>query len=246
MPPEDELADEVPLRDENDSAEAEAEPSQNPADSGVDFAVGGAPDDDSQFQDYDGPTEDLSGELADDAGAEASYGYDTAAETARFEPDRQELSDLTDNAATPDDSDQYKLSQSDPEGSQASFADDAGAAPSEDATYEPAPAAEEDPGYSSHHPDMQSEVGAVAEEAPAEEPAVAEEAPVVEATPEPEPEPEPAPPPKPARASAPPKPSRPAPAPEPVDSGPKPGQVRKSAIDEMFARAAELKNKKSR
>lgn len=242
MPPEDELADEVPLRDENDTAEPEADaPPANPSDSGVDFAVAGeAPDDDPQYADYDGPTEDLSGMLADDAGQEASYGYDTAAETARFN-DRAELSDLTDKAAVPDDSDQYKLSESDPgESSHTSFVEEAATTgSSEETAYEPPPAGDDDGGYSSHHPDLHSDVGA----APAyEEPATSDEMSGGYTAEEPAPEPEP----EPVRPAAkqPSAPPRRAPAPEPVvDNSPKPGQVRKSAIDEMFARAAELKKK---
>jgi hypothetical protein len=245
VPPEDELADEVPLRDENDSAEGDADPPPaNPSDSGVDFAVGGeAPDDDPQYADYDGPTEDLSGELADDAGQEASYGYDTAAETARFAEARAELSDLTDKAAVPDDSDQYRLSESDHGEGAVPFAEEAATTGSDDATYEPAAVADPDDssGYSSHHPDLHSDIGAV----PVEEPASADDemGPAGRFTPVEEPAPEPV---RPA-AKQPSAPPKRAPAPEPVvDNSPKPGQVRKSAIDEMFARAAELKKHKGR
>ncbi|MCO5165323.1 MAG: hypothetical protein M9894_03020 [Planctomycetes bacterium] len=282
MPPEDELSDEVPLRDET-----EGEPSPaDPGDSSVDFAsdadvpiAGEAPDvDPYAFQDYDGPTEDLSGELAEDAGAEASYGYDAASETERFDRAGIDPSMLAESAGTPDESGQYQLSPSDSSVDQGGFVEEvaAGGSSDEQQAYEPAAAApdESDGGYASHHPDMDEgedpghvafgghqaadEVPADAqeEEAPVaqgfsveeEEAPVAqgfsveeEEAPVAQGFTVEEEE---APPPAPTRAAPPPMPTR-RPAEAEKDEV-RPGQVRKSAIDEMFARAAQLKREKGR
>ncbi|MBX3467540.1 MAG: hypothetical protein KF878_11680 [Planctomycetes bacterium] len=321
MPPEDELSDEVPLRDEN-----EGEPS--PSDSSVDFAaddgaevpsMGEAPDvDPYAFQDYDGPTEDLSGELADDAGAEASYGYDTASETARFDRPDIDPSLLAESAGTPDESGQYKISPSDSSVDQGGFVEEAAVAGSSDEVYEPAVSSpDESGGYASHHPDMVEDdaeaghvsfgahaaadadggytgaeaddgytgaeaddgytgaeadggytgaeadggytgyaahddgdagaaVGAEVDEAPAaqgfsveEDPPAAQGFSVEEEAPAPAP----------AATRAPPPATPPARKPAAVEKASdevRPGQVRKSAIDEMFARAAQIKREKGR
>lgn len=229
MPPDDELADEVPLRDDEYEAPPEAAP--NPSDSSVDFAPEGAGASAEQLDDeYAGPVEDLSDQLADDAGDQASYGYDSASETARFDRTDIEPSLLSDSSSAPDESDKYRLSQSDPAVAEpTSFADDAGATPSDDATYEPAAAdvgGEED-SYASHHPDL--DTPSSDETSPVEE-----EAPVAFTIEEEEPAPPP-------RVVAAPAAKKPAAA---VDNEPRPGQVRKSAIDEMFQRAADLKRRK--
>ncbi|MCW8137655.1 MAG: hypothetical protein KIT58_01995 [Planctomycetota bacterium] len=311
MPPEDELSDEVPLRDENEGG-------PSPSDSSVDFAaddgaevpaMGEAPETDPYaFQDYDGPTEDLSGELADDAGAEASYGYDTASETARFDRPDIDPSLLAESAGTPDESGQYKLSPSDSSVDQGGFVEEAAVAGSSDEVYEPpvSPPDEAD-AYASHHPDVAedaetghvsfgahaaaevddgytgaeaddgytgaeadagytgaeadagytgytaeddgytgAEVGAEVDEAPAaqgfsveEDPPAAQGFTVEEEAPAPAP----------AATRSPPPPTPPARQPtaaEKASDEVRPGQVRKSAIDEMFARAAQIKREKGR
>lgn len=230
MPPEDELADEVPLRE--DEYEASPEAAAGPSDSGVDFAPEGVAGAEAQDDEYRGPVEDLSNELQEDAGDQASYGYDSASETARFDRPDIDPNLLTDSSGAPDESDKYRLSQSDPAVAEPiSYAEDAGTAPSDDATYEPATTAEagDDDTYASHHPDL---------DAPSsDEMSPAEEEPAAAFTVEEEPAP--APPPRTATSST----KKPA-APAQSSSEPKPGQVRKSAIDEMFQRAADLKRRK--
>lgn len=229
MPPEDELADEVPIREDEYEASPEA---PNPSDSGVDFApegdVAAAAEQDDEYR---GPVEDLSAELQEDAGDQASYGYDSASETARFDRPDIDPSLLSDSSSAPDESDKYRLSQSDPAVAEpTSFAEEAAVAPSDDATYEaPAADANDDDTYASHHPDLDTPSS---EELPVEE-----EAPVAAFTVEEEP----APPPPRASASSSTSSTK-----KPVASTdePRPGQVRKSAIDEMFQRAADLKRRK--
>ena len=256
MPPEDELSDEVPLSDENEGAALTSS-----SDSSVDFAsdgadvpiTGEAPDDDPYaYQDYDGPTEDLASELADDAGDGASYGYEAAAETARF--DRLADSDpglLVENVTSPDESDKYRLVQTESSEDLTPFAEDAGAAPEEVAELSAEPRGDADEGadgYASHHPDMDGSsdegggyTGADeggytgADEqgpAPAQGFTVEEEAPVAADDDEAQ-----------AASAAPAERAGPATA---TQDESRPGQVRKSAIEEMFARAAELKRQKGR
>jgi hypothetical protein len=231
VPPEDELADEVPLREDEYEASPEAAPGPN--DSGVDFAPEGDAGAEAQDDEYRGPVEDLSGELQEDAGDQASYGYDSASETARFDRPDIDPNLLTDSSGAPDESDKYRLSQSDPAVAEpTSFAEEAATAPSDEATYEaPTSDAGDDDTYSSHHPDLDKassdEMGPATEEEPAAAFTVEEE--------------EPAPPP--VRPSSTASAKKPAAAAAPSNE-PKPGQVRKSAIDEMFQRAADLKRRK--
>lgn len=228
MPPEDELADEVPLREDEYEASPEA---PNPSDSGVDFAPEGDVAAAEQDDEYRGPVEDLSAELQEDAGDQASYGYDSASETARFDRPDIEPNLLSDSSSAPDESDKYRLSQSDPAVAEpTSFAEEASVAPSDEATYEaPTADAGDDDTYASHHPDLDApssdELAPLEEEAP----------PVAAFTVEEE---EPAPPPSRASTSSSKKPAA------EVSQEPRPGQVRKSAIDEMFQRAADLKRRK--
>lgn len=271
MPPEDELSDEVPLSDENEAAASSS-------DSGVHFATDGAdevlpiaaeaPDEDPYaYQDYDGPTEDLASELADDAGDEASYGYDAASETARFDRAEVDPGLLSDSVSNPDESDKYRLVQTDSsEDVAASFAEDAGAAPGDDATYEEAPVAApgDDDGdgdaYASHHPDMDgsSDETVMADEGyaeaqPEDEEPVAqgftveeEEAPAAQGFSVEEEAPAPAAPTSVAASSGTVSGTVTSPGTDAGRDDARPGQVRKSAIDEMFARAAELKRQKGR
>lgn len=269
MPPEDELSDEVPLSDENEAASA------SPSDSGVHFAsdgadvpmAGEAPDEDPYaYQDYDGPTEDLTGELADDAGDEASYGYDSASETARFDRPEVDSSLLADSVNSPDESDKYRLVPTESgEDIASSFAEDAGASPSDETVYEPpadaGDAADDGDAYASHHPDLEGSSDETAQvddgagyaegadaaytdgsytEAQPEQAAQGfsveeEEVPAAQGFSVEEDE---------APAPAPAPPARTAKPVEPTEA--RPGQVRKSAIDEMFARAAEIKRQKGR
>jgi hypothetical protein len=228
VPPEDELADEVPIREDEYEASPEA---PNPSDSGVDFAPEGDVAAAEQDDEYRGPVEDLSAELQEDAGDQASYGYDSASETARFDRPDIDPSLLSDSSSAPDESDKYRLSQSDPAVAEpTSFAEEAAVAPSDDATYEAATAdVGDDDTYASHHPDL--DAPSSEELAPVEE-----EAPVAAFTVEEEP----APPPRASASSSTSSTKKPAAS----SDEPRPGQVRKSAIDEMFQRAADLKRRK--
>jgi hypothetical protein len=266
VPPDDELSDEVPVSDEAYEGDDAGSEAVEYASDGSDVPIAdGAPDDSDpyQYQDYQGPQEDLSQQLADDAGERASYGFDAASETARFSqrPDLAGLKDAA-SASDSDDSDKYKMSDSSV-GEAPAFAEAAPPA-GEEPSYEPPAEAltdESDPGLASHVPEDESgytgEAPSYAEEGAEEAqagftvedddagghvafgdaPATEEEAPVAEAEPEPEPAPPKA---TGKRAAPPPVPAAPA----PTGDDNRPGQVRKSAIDEMFARAAELKRRK--
>lgn len=252
VPPDDELSDEVPVSDEAPQGDAGSEGAEYASDASDVPIAGEAPDDADpyQYQDYQGPAEDLSQQLADDAGDRASYGFDAASETARFSqrPDLGGLADAA-SASDSDDSDKYKLSESSA-GEAPAFAE---AAPppegGEEPAYEP-PSDESDAGLSSHVPEDEGYTGYSEEAAGSEEteesghvafgdaPATAEDEEVITPIPEPEPAPEP----EPRSKSSGTKRAAAASAPSADEA--RPGQVRKSAIDEMFARAAELKRRK--
>jgi hypothetical protein len=246
--PDEELSDEAPeLADEASGAPEAVEESGVEFAAGADVAMAGeAPDTDEYAMDESAPKADLSNELADDAGDSASYGFEAARETARFEGANDSDPDLAEASGVADDSDKYRIMPGTDDGPAPSFAEESANAVDQDAAYDPEPAAEEESAYASHFDGVDSDETSAPEAAPeadsGEAPAVADEAP-----PQLEPEPEPvrraAPPSKPAAKPA------PAPAPEPAAAGgvdDRPGQVRRSAIDEMFARAAELKNKKKK
>ncbi len=244
MGPDEELSDEAPeLADEAGGAPDAVEESGVEFAAGADVAMAGeAPDVDEFAMDESAPKADLSNELADDAGDSASYGFEAARETARFTSPADSDPDLAEASGVADDSDKYRIIPGTDDGPAPSFAEEVAGAVDQDAAYDPEPAADSAPdesAYASHFDGVDSGEDAASETDVAEAPAVADEAPA-----EPEPEPEPV---RPARAAA---PSRPAPAPaaEPAPGNPddRPGQVRRSAIDEMFARAAELKNKKKK
>lgn len=248
MGPDEELSDEAPeLADEAAGApEAVEESGVEFAAEGADVAMAGeAPDTDDYAMDESAPKADLSNELADDAGDSASYGFEAARETARFEAPADSDPDLAEASGVADDSDKYRILPGTDDGPAPSFAEESANAVDQDAAYDPEPAAaEEESAYASHFDGVDSGEATTPEADSGEAPAVADEAPP-QLEPEPEPEPEPvrrAPPPSKAAA-------KPAPAPEPAAAGgadDRPGQVRRSAIDEMFARAAELKNKKKK
>ncbi len=244
MGPDEELSDEAPeLADEAGGApEAVEESGVEFAAEGADVAMAGeAPDTDEYAMDESAPKADLSNELADDAGDSASYGFEAARETARFTSPADSDPDLAEASGVADDSDKYRIIPGTDDGPAPSFAEESANAVDQDAAYDPEPATEEESAYASHFDGVDSDESSATETDPGEAPAVADEAPA-----QLEPEPEPvrrAPPPKAKPAPA------PEPAPEPAATGnpdDRPGQVRRSAIDEMFARAAELKNKKKK
>lgn len=259
MGPEDELSDQAP----ETADEAEVVPA-GPSDSGLDFAPEGAAADapDEYTPDENAPKVDLSGELAEDAGERASYGFEAASEVpvqgASLPPD-----ELTSMASTTDDSDKFRIQDIPGASDSTGFADDAGEQPHDD-TYDP-PADEvgdDGVGYVSaarlsdsdeQAPPVEEEAPAIADEAPA-----VEEAPVEEvASPSPaalsgaaelaEEDEVRAPPRRPdptsGRAQRP-EPAKPAPRAAEASDEPRPGQIRKSALDEIFARAAAIKKQK--
>lgn len=241
MPPEDELSDEVPLSDENEAATSSSDSGdQYLADgSDTDLPIAGeAPDEDPyDYQAEDVPAEDLSSELAEDAGESASYGFDAASETARFDRSEVEPGLLADSVNSPDESDKYRLLSESGDDIGASFVEEATTATgqADELAYEAAATeggaeSSDDSALSSHHPDLDAPF-TVEDEAPAPDAAAAQGFTVEDDAPAPAPT-KPAPPSKPARP------------PEPRREEVRPGQVRKSAIDEMFARAAELKRQR--
>ncbi len=105
MGPEDELSDQAPETSDG----AEVVPA-GPSDSGLDFAPEGAGDAPDEYTpDESVPKVDLSGELAEDAGERASYGFEAAsevpAEGGQLAPD--ELTSMASTGA--DDSDRFRI-----------------------------------------------------------------------------------------------------------------------------------------
>ncbi len=249
MGPDEELSDEAPeLADEAGGAPEAVEESGVEFAAGADVAMAGeAPDTDDYAMDESALKADLSNELADGAGDSASYGFESARETARFTSPADSDPDLAEASGVADDSDKYRILPGTDDGPAPSFAEESANAVDQDAAYDPEPAAEDESAYASHFDGVDSDESAATETDSGEAPAVADEAP---AQLEPEPEPEPVRRAPPSRAPAASKPApAPTPAPEPAAAGgpdDRPGQVRRSAIEEMFARAAELKNKKKK
>lgn len=102
------FADEAPGSDESDEGSA-----LSAVDSHIDFA-GAAPDNDEYETDLAG-TDDLRQDLADDAGSEASYGFDAAAEAGSHNTEMGDSGvqrELGEDTGTDDDSDDaYQLPQ---------------------------------------------------------------------------------------------------------------------------------------
>lgn len=218
----------VELSEEVESGSTPAEPTPLPTDSAVDLKYSGeAPEEADAYEAEAAPVNrDLSG-FADDAGDEASYGFEAASETSRFSMrEYQEVAEELTEDANLNDSGEYT---SPFQAEVADVGDLADAAPSGEDSGESLAMGEPEP------------IDAV-EEAPATDSGFSmEEEPASEASftveEEPAPEPEPAPPSRPTtKMKAP-----PAPAPA-ADEG-RPGQIAKNALDDIFARAAKLKKK---
>lgn len=211
---------EVELSEEVEGSTPAEPTAVGPSDSGLDLRYSGeAPEGQDEYEADSPPvSRDLSG-FAEDAGDEASYGFESASETSRYSSrEFQEVQEELTEDANLNDSGEYTspFEKMPPDAS-----DLADAAPSSDSSEALAWGAS----------DSSDELRA-ADEAPSEEPAVEE---VAGFTVEEEPEPPP------ARGTG--RVSKPAPASAPSDDdrGSRPGQIAKNALDDIFSRAAKLK-----
>jgi hypothetical protein len=238
----DDDSNEVELSEELEGGPAD---SAVPTDSSIDLRYAGeAPEADAYEAEVAAAPRDLSG-FADDAGADASYGFDNASETARYSS--EEVQEELAEDSNLHDSGEFNAPPGGPGVDEGELSD---RSPSAEDSGESLQVGSSD---SLGEEELAAEVSTEDPYAPADlgEEEDDDEAPrgfsfVPE--PEPEPEPEPAPPkaapPKAAPAAkAPPTTRMAPPAEEDRSSSGRPGQIGRNALDDIFSRAAKLKKK---